>query len=461
MSDEVFEIPRGAVFDITEEGIVLGNKSHVVIHGSMGRKIAKIYSEEGSVTLDLPSTETCEIKGIEAAHGMVKLAGNIKTNSIKAESVEVSSGKLQVKSIISQRRIEFKGNEIQSYLLMAPEIQFTPETRGRAMIVECQNELGPSRVKGCFGLDEYMELQPGVQQVLQSEIAAIQRRLMYKPLVQVETEKSSPPAKDVTPKDWSAEINSSMAPAASLTHAPEIMATPPAPVEMKPAPPPAVTEHVQVPSVVENVWPEIQFPPSSSKEEEPVQGASPSTPEPQSILESAPQTPIEEPVAHEPPPTPIEEPRESEMDDQEESVQVVGSAEDIERLGDTYSSSSMAQVRAMPQADTAPGPEPETAQAGEPARSSALEHDPGDPIAGQLAELFGAIENAYSVEPPPVLGEIRDLIQRKAYSVFYSQISTLYSQLRQHHSAKGQPVPEDVTRNFQRISEVLALNAMI
>src|SRR3990172_7305760 len=99
MSDDTFEIPRGAVFDITDDGIVLGNKSNVVIHGSMGRKIAKIYSEEGSVQLDLPPNETCEVMGIEASKGTVSINGNIKSNSIKAESVVLGSGQLQAKSV--------------------------------------------------------------------------------------------------------------------------------------------------------------------------------------------------------------------------------------------------------------------------------------------------------------------------------------------------------------------------
>ena len=215
----VLEIPEGAVFEMEQDGLVLGFRDDVIIRGNIGHRIKKIFSESGSIELRSPSELVVET--VETKRGQVLIAGNVRAKTVKGAQVTLLEGKLSARSVNGEARISLQGGVIEADMVMSPDVQVSANVRGRATVIECQNELGPHHLKGGFKMAEFLEMMPSAQKVIQSEASSI-------PQLRASVAAEPPPAPQANGNGggmWTAKVR--MATEEPVPPAPE-----PAPVAM-------------------------------------------------------------------------------------------------------------------------------------------------------------------------------------------------------------------------------------
>jgi len=150
------------------DGAVVGNQGDVVIAGDISEslgKIKQVFSEQGSIEVSAPKFKA---GSIEAAAGEVLLSGTVKAKRITAAAVRSTGGKLISKVVIADNEIELAGKSIKVELVVAPQVSFGSDTKGRATAVECDNEIGASKVRGRLSLEDYVDIVAGAAEVLEA-----------------------------------------------------------------------------------------------------------------------------------------------------------------------------------------------------------------------------------------------------------------------------------------------------
>ena len=159
--------PAGLILRLEADGAVLGNQGDVVIEGDLTSSLGKIkhvFSETGSLTVSAPDFGA---ERIEAA-GEIRLTGNVKAKRIKGEAVHVTGGKVISQVILGDREVELGSRSIKADVVIAPQVNFNPDTKGRVVAVECANDLGPSKVRGRLSLVDYVDIVAGATAVLEA-----------------------------------------------------------------------------------------------------------------------------------------------------------------------------------------------------------------------------------------------------------------------------------------------------
>jgi len=159
--------PAGLILRLEGDGAVLGNQGDVVIEGDLSSSLGKIkhvFSESGSLTV---AAAEFGADRIEAA-GEVRLEGNVKAKRIKGGSVHLSGGKVVSQVILGDQDVELGSRSIKADVVIAPQVTFNPDTKGRVVAVECQNDLGPSKVRGRLSLVDYVDIVAGATEVLEA-----------------------------------------------------------------------------------------------------------------------------------------------------------------------------------------------------------------------------------------------------------------------------------------------------
>ncbi len=157
--------PAGLILRLEDDGVVLGNKGDVVIEGDLSGSLGKIkhvFSEGGSLTVSAPEFAADRIEALE---GDVSIKGNVKANRIKGKKVS-SEGKVVSQVILADTEIDLQGKSVKADVVMAPQVSFGAETKGRVTAVECDNDLGPSKVKGRFSLADYVDMVANAAEIL-------------------------------------------------------------------------------------------------------------------------------------------------------------------------------------------------------------------------------------------------------------------------------------------------------
>ncbi len=157
-------IPAGVQIEHHENGLRVLNDGDIVILGGLGQPLDQVSSTKGSVTLHTEAP--LRLERIEAPHGDVDLAGDLTVNTVMANNVLVGSGKLTAGAIVGEASIRLEGDELAADILATPEVEIADHVRGRATVIESNNELGPHRLKGGFRLSEYLDLFPGGEAIL-------------------------------------------------------------------------------------------------------------------------------------------------------------------------------------------------------------------------------------------------------------------------------------------------------
>jgi hypothetical protein len=175
----VLEIPEGAVFELEQDGLVLGFRDDVIIRGNISHRIKKIFSENGNIELRSPSELVVET--VETKKGQVIIAGAVRAKSVKGMKISLLEGHLSARSVNAEQQINLQGGTIEADLVMSPDVQVSQTVRGRATVIESQNELGPHALKGGFKMAEFLEMMPSAQKVIQSEASGMPQLMAARP----------------------------------------------------------------------------------------------------------------------------------------------------------------------------------------------------------------------------------------------------------------------------------------
>ncbi len=158
--------PAGLVLRMESDGVVLGNQGDVVVEGNLAESLGDIkhvFSESGSLHLSSP---TFKAETIEAPGGEIVLKGNVTAARIKGQVIRHSDGKLEARVILADGEIELTGKTVKAEVVMAPKVSFGSNTKGRATAVQCDNEIGASKVRGCLSLTDFVAIVSGAEDVL-------------------------------------------------------------------------------------------------------------------------------------------------------------------------------------------------------------------------------------------------------------------------------------------------------
>lgn len=159
------------MFELEQDGLVIGFRDDVIIRGNIGHRLKKVWSENG--TIELRSSQELVVESVETKRGTVIIAGVVRAKSIKGAKVALLEGSLAVRSVNGESSIDLRGGVIEADLVMSPEVKVSAEVRGRATVIESQNEIGPHQLKGGFKMAEFLEMMPNAQKVIQSEASHI------------------------------------------------------------------------------------------------------------------------------------------------------------------------------------------------------------------------------------------------------------------------------------------------
>ena len=156
--------PAGLILRLEDDGAVLGNRGDVVIEGDLSSSLGKIkhvFSDGGSLTV----AGDFGAQRIEAT-GEILLEGNVKAKRIKGGTVKLSGGKVVSQVILADQEVELASRSVKADVVMAPQVTFGGDTKGRVVAVECDNDLGPSKVRGRLSLADYVDIVSDAEAVL-------------------------------------------------------------------------------------------------------------------------------------------------------------------------------------------------------------------------------------------------------------------------------------------------------
>ncbi len=157
-----FLIPEGVSLQLTDRGISIQHAGDIILKDSLGDRMNRIASREGSVTL----VGTFQVDSVEAPKGTVRLEGKVKARAIKGSVVQLHTERLEATAIQGSKQIVLGATRVKADVLAAPRIDIDAKATGRVPIIECRNEPGPNAIKGGFSIAEYDELVGNVESYL-------------------------------------------------------------------------------------------------------------------------------------------------------------------------------------------------------------------------------------------------------------------------------------------------------
>ena len=157
-------VPEGLSIGVEEGRFILRCQGDIVLKGSLPPEISRIESRHGSIFVHAPHEIT--LPNLDAIEGGVELSGTIHFTRIRARRVSFRAGNMQGHIILARRSIQLRGDTIQVDVLCAPSVRVSEHLSGRATVIESQNELGATLLKGCFRLNDYLEIFPNGQDLL-------------------------------------------------------------------------------------------------------------------------------------------------------------------------------------------------------------------------------------------------------------------------------------------------------
>jgi hypothetical protein len=399
-----FLIPEGVSLQLTDRGISIQHAGDIILKDSLGDRMNRIASREGSVTL----IGDFHIDSVEAPQGTVRLEGKVKARAVKGKVVELHTERLEATAVQGSKQIVLGATRVKVDVLAAPRIDIDAKASGRVPIIECRNEPGPNAIKGGFSIAEYDELVGNVESYL--------------------SERGVEP---LEPGDGDAED-----------------------AEDDEEPSDVVIEAYAAEEV------EIQ---AFDDEPEPAEAPDEATEDPDTYTDAsatalkvgvATAAPIEALVVveehAEPEPVEIEE----EPADEEQPS--------LAEVGDEALSPIESDDLQLPEG--ARSDEPEGAQVGDEVEEvevqveEALEEEAADsdPAHAQLLEILDELRSCYDEgERPPVLGELAELVDARKYEEIVSRLPQIWNDLVKYHRERGLRIRRQVTTTFNNIMTIV------
>jgi len=151
-------LPAGVTLQLEEGALSIQHQGDIVIEGVPAQPLHAVSSEKGNVRLCCP--EALSLHRVTAPAGTVSIAGKVTLQSIEAKAVEFGSGALKISVINAAKSIALNGAKIEADVVLAPKVDIAAGLKGRASAIECDNELGPHKLRGGFNLSEFVSLMP-------------------------------------------------------------------------------------------------------------------------------------------------------------------------------------------------------------------------------------------------------------------------------------------------------------
>lgn len=205
MADQL-NIPEGVQITASPRGIAIHHSGDILLSGSLGSRIAKVTSTDGNITLrgeqqveeicsergsivldgdmrigkvlclggnitlagtiqadevlapagSVALSGTHRIKTVQAAEDL-NITGHLRGSVIKGGRVKLNAEKLEVGAVEGTLRVDLGEGAYKVEVVIAPHIEVHPGSEGRINVIESNNELGSSNLKGRFRLAEYAE----------------------------------------------------------------------------------------------------------------------------------------------------------------------------------------------------------------------------------------------------------------------------------------------------------------
>jgi hypothetical protein len=148
-----FTLPEGLKMDLSAERITIQYEGDVEIEVDLGRRFAGVHAG-GDLTVKLPA-----ISGDLVAEGVLKVMGDVSDcGRLQGREVVLGRQTIRCKVITATERIVLGPGNVTCDVMMAPEITIDPKAQGRVTVLECQNERGASKIKGCLSLSDYEDM---------------------------------------------------------------------------------------------------------------------------------------------------------------------------------------------------------------------------------------------------------------------------------------------------------------
>lgn len=153
---QTLDIPNGTTFEFQDGKLVFGHESDIVIRTNLGGyKFQKIYSKKGSVQVIPPPGVEFDVEEIEALEGDLFLNGRVRVRSARARTVHFQEGALAADTLEATGELVLSGESLDVVRVKAPRVSLNDKAEGTVLVIECENDLGPCRVKGGFAnMDE-------------------------------------------------------------------------------------------------------------------------------------------------------------------------------------------------------------------------------------------------------------------------------------------------------------------
>ncbi len=163
-NDGSFVLPAGVHLSVESRGLCIENRGNIVIEGAPAQPLHSLVSSDGDVILR-PPDET-ELSHVVALNGRVVLEGKVSMSYVHADTVEFTSGSLRVDVVKANSTVILKGQKLEANVIVAPRVEVSEKTKGRATAIACTNDIGPHKLRGGFTLAEFVSLMPAGAETL-------------------------------------------------------------------------------------------------------------------------------------------------------------------------------------------------------------------------------------------------------------------------------------------------------
>jgi hypothetical protein len=398
-----FVIPAGVSLEIGDRGVSVFHVGDIVLQSSLGDRMDRVVSQEGSVTL----RGSFDLERVAAPKGTVRLEGKVKARSVQGEVVEIVASRFVAAAVQGSKQIVVGATRIDADVLVAPRIDIDAKAAGRVPIIECHNEPGPNAIKGGFSIAEYDELIGNVESYLAER--------GVEPLEPGEDDDQE--EDDEEPSDVVIEAHAAdEASLEALDEDDDIEEAEEAPDEAT-EDPDTYTDAVALQVGVATAAPDEPVVIEPGVEPEPVQVEEdeelPSLPEDASEPEGGIRT-ESLPLPPGAKSAPLEE--EPEGDGPQD-------AERIAQVDETFQD---------------------------------IDADESDTTHGQLLEILAELRSCYEdSEQPPVLSELSELVDSREYDEIVSRLPQIWNDLVKYHREQGLRIRRQVTTTFNNIMTIV------
>jgi len=164
-------LPAGVALHIEEGALSIEHEGDIVIEGVPAQPLHTLTSAKGDVKLCCP--EALSLKKVSAPEGTVSVTGQVHMQSIEAKDVSFSDGTLKISVVNAAKTINLSGSKIEADVILAPKVDIASGLKGRASAIECDNEIGPHKLRGGFNLGEFVSLMPTGAAILRAHGIAV------------------------------------------------------------------------------------------------------------------------------------------------------------------------------------------------------------------------------------------------------------------------------------------------